>query len=512
MNIVASLSASFRWLFTRLRKSIGGLYAWFKRRTRRTQIGILFLAGAILVALVIFGGTETKEPAQTPLPAVSLEEVRLLSGSQGGAEVFGTVRSVSEATILSESAGRVVSVRTTLGASVPAGFIIAELENASERAGVLSAEGAYEAAVAARSSFGASTGSSVDNAYRSAFISLETTIENDIDLFFGTQGAYGPRLLISGGNNAFKTLPEMRRELDKKMGAWRKNIESGAPSPEAMLAEAEQTASYASSLLVTLSGVANEKGSGASSLQLAGLASSRASVDALLTSLSSVRNAYEANQTAGSAVSASDAQVKQALGALRLAQANLEKTLVRAPIAGTINYLPIRAGDFVTSFLHVATVAKNGSLEITANMSEDTRALLSVGQTLTVEGEVEAVITSISPALNPETKQVEVRLAASEDANLINGSSVRITVPGLEADEVGGTLMLPLTAVKLLPNSRVVFTVDGESRLSGTEVETGAVRGNAIEILTPLRGDLRIVVDARGRSAGEKVRVVEGSP
>jgi RND family efflux transporter MFP subunit len=515
VKALTGIYASLGWLFTRLRTSVVGAYAWFMRRTRKVKLGILFLIGAVLIGLVIFAGMNTPEEGARTLPAVKLKKIEEFSEAGGGASVFGTVRSVSEATILAETSGAVKSVRTTLGASVPAGFIIAELENASERASVLSAEGAYEAALAARASAESTTGDSVGNAYRSAFIALETTIENDIDLFFGNPTAYGPRLLITSGGDYYRTLPNLRRDLDTKMDAWRKNLELGALPPPQMLAEAERITGETSSLLLQLAQAANDKDSGAYASQLLSLASARASVDALLTSLSNVRNAYEADQTKDTTISASDAGVKQALGALRLAQANLEKTLIRAPIAGTVNYLPIRTGDFVTAFTHVATVARNGSLEIIANVSEENRPLLVVGQTLMVDTDTRAVITSIAPALNPDTKQIEIRLAVEEgdaESTLLNGASVSIRLPAAANVSGTDTRLLPLTAVKLLPDARVIFTLDAESRLAALPVQTGNVRGDSIEILSPIDASLSIVIDARGRFDGERVRVIEQTP
>src|SRR5690606_25450209 len=64
-------------------------------------------------------------------------------------------------------------------------------------------------------------------------------------------------------------------------------------------------------------------------------------------------------------VSAADAQVKQALGTLRAAQAQYAKTIIRTPIAGTVNRIDVKAGDFVTAFTPIATIANNNALTIT---------------------------------------------------------------------------------------------------------------------------------------------------
>ena len=54
---------------------------------------------------------------------------------------------------------------------------------------------------------------------------------------------------------------------------------------------------------------------------------------------------------------------------------------------------------------------------------------------------------------------------------------------------------------------RIVFSVGEDGRLVAHHVEIGEVRGDRLEILSPLPLDLRIVTDARGLSEGELVNV-----
>ena len=176
-----------------------------------------------------------------------------------------------------------------------------------------------------------------------------------------------------------------------------------------------------------------------------------------------------------------------------------------------MNFLPIRVGDYVTSFTHVATVARNNALEIVAYVSEDDRDLLAAGTEVTIEDATPGVVTSISPALDPVTKQIEVHIAVEGESELVNGQSVRIALPNAVAAtlETEGPVLLPLSAVKLRADERIVFTVNEEGRLVAMPVEIGDVRGDRIEIRTPLSAELRIVKDARGLSDGERVRVKE---
>lgn len=488
-------------------------WTWYRAQKTWKQIGIAVVAIALLIAIVVgLGSLGKKEATADQLRTVSLATAGSLGGVASGSDVLGTIRSVTEANLLAESGGTVRAVRTTLGASVPAGFVIAELENASQRAAVLQAEGAYDAAIAARSGV-----SSVDattaarNAYRSAFAALDYALESQVDSVYGAAGAFGPRLLIGTGDKSEVYFSQTRSAIDQKMSEWRAHLATADNSnPETLLAEASAVISTSNELISNLSTAANQADGSASATQLANLASARASVNAQAAAVASAREAYRSKSVSSTA--SVDASVKQALGSLRGAQAQLEKTLVRAPISGTVNFLPIRVGDYVTAYTHVATVAQNGSLEIVTSISEDERAQLSIGEKVQVDAAFTGVITSISPALDPVTRQIEVHIAVLDtNSSLVNGQAVHITLPGKVAavTDSQGPLLLPLTAVKLRTGDRVVFTVNEEGRLVGHAVTIGEVRGNRIEVLNGISPDTRIVTDARGLSEGQKVSVAD---
>ncbi|MBP7741277.1 MAG: efflux RND transporter periplasmic adaptor subunit [Candidatus Pacebacteria bacterium] len=478
------------------------------------------VAIGVLLAILLIGGISLLNgfggaKAQTDEPrTVTLATAGSLSGGGDGTSVIGTIRSVTEADILAESGGKVRSVRTTLGASVPAGFIIAELDNASQRATVLQAEGAYDAAIAARNAVSPKdTSLSVRNTYRSAFTALDSAYASQIDLFFGGPTPYGPSLLINAGMFPMGYLSGKRQTLQNSIDEWRTQQATAATTePEVLLDQAQKVVDATSAFLADLARAANDSDSGASTSQMTALASARATVNQQQAALAAAREAYRGKSISSTA--SVDASVKQALGNLRGAQAQLEKTLVRAPISGTVNFLPIRVGDYVTAFTHVATVAQNGSLELVTYISEDERTQISVGEKVTVETRYTGIITSIAPALSPTTHQIEIHIAISNpDASLVNGQSVRITLPGAvkATTENEGPLLLPLASVKLRTNDRVVFSVDEQGRLVEHAITTGEVRGGAIEVLSGISAGTRIVTDARGLSAGQKVSIADNA-
>jgi multidrug efflux pump subunit AcrA (membrane-fusion protein) len=493
----------------RMWRAFRALTLWFQ-----IVIGVIVIALLITLITVASGG---KSPAEgETLRTVTLAPLSALSGGGTGSDVLGTVRSVTEADLLAQSAGTVTGVNITVGQSVAAGTVIAELENSSQRASVLQAQGAYDAALAAQAAVSPTDAvSAARNAYRSAFTTIDTALENDVDQFFGEQTPYGPRLLISASADATK-LPRKRAQIQDMMNAWRGAIPGAdARNGDDLLAEAKAHTAQVQSFIEELATEANRIGSDATSAQLTALATARANVNGAATALTTAEAAYRSGSTQSTA--SVDAGVKSALGTLRLAESNLEKTLIRAPIGGTVNFMPLHVGDYVTNLEHVATVAQNGALEIILYVSEDTRQVLEVGGKVTVENTT-GVVTSIAPALDPVTKLVEVHVAVAAGNSLVNGQSVHVTLPGAPIVTAAtstpttlGSYLLPLTAVKLTADARVLFTVvDG--RLVAEPVTIGDVHGDRIAVTTSLPADAAIVTDARGLSDGQAVIVATTTP
>ncbi|HRH24311.1 MAG TPA: HlyD family efflux transporter periplasmic adaptor subunit, partial [Candidatus Paceibacterota bacterium] len=417
--------SALRGAFRRVIRAITPLWVRFRALPRWAQalivaviIGLLFFISSLL-------GSAPAEVSNAGR-AVTLRSVAELSGAATGESVVGSVRARSEAEIRAEAAGTVRRVNTTIGASVPAGFIIAELENDAQAAAVLQAEGAYDAAVASRASVSpVDVQTSARNAYRSTFETLDAALENQVDTVFGEITPYGPKLLINPIGTDASVLPRERHRIDGLMDAERTTLASAATTDsEALLAGIERTARQVATFIDTLVETANATGSGASATQITALTGARAAVNGALTSITAARASLRSGATSSTA--SVDAGVKSALGTLRLAQASLEKTRLRAPIAGTINFLPIRIGDYVGNLDHVATVAQNGALEIVSFVSEDARAGLEVGAKAVVEGTYPGTITSISPALDPVNKQIEVHVSVDGTTGLVNGQSVRL--------------------------------------------------------------------------------------
>ncbi|MDB5244566.1 MAG: Efflux transporter, family [Parcubacteria group bacterium] len=514
--VLTSLTTKIKSWFGSLRHYVQS--TWNRYRTLPRWLQIVLGLVALAVLFFIFSsasksGNSTSEEAT--LPTVVVSRIDALTGGGGSVSVVGSVRSIAEAEVLAQSGGTVTALHARLGGAIGAGSIIAELDNASQRAAVLQAEGSYDAALAARSGTSATDiAASARNTYTTAYSTSDTLLKQNIDTFFGAPGGLGPQLLIAPSPFDFSYFPKKRQALTDAMNVWREHqATASSKDPQTLLNEAETIIRLATALGNDLSQAATKNGTDATAAQLTALSTARAGFTSLQASITAAKLAYQGQNT--SATAGADASVKIALGSLRAAQAQLEKTLVRAPISGTVNFLPIHVGDYVAQLTHVATVAQNGTLEIVAYISEATRAALTVGGKVTVEDAYPGIITSIAPALDPITKQIEMHVALTGKTPLVNGQSVRIALPSETATPLvstTGPTLLPLTALKLTPSSRVVFSVGNDDRLVSHTVEINDVHGDRIEIKTALPADLEIVIDARGLSDGQKVSVATSTP
>jgi HlyD family secretion protein len=328
------------------------------------------------------------------------------------------------------------------------------------------------------------------NTYSSSYSTVDSIVKSYIDTFYRGQGAAITEFTISSVPFDQNYFAPKRRELQQSLDLWKSHLATAQNGdPVTLLNEADALTKQAIALASDIATAANQFNSNATPTQQAALVSARSGLSGVQASIVSARQ-INRSQSASATLGA-DASVKTALGSLRAAQAILEKTLIRAPIGGTVNFFPIHVGDYVTPLMHVATVAQNGALEIVAFVSESTRADLVVGQKVKVEDKYDAVVTSISPALDPVNKQIEVHVALTSKSDLIDGQSVHISISSTApvAAAPTGPLLLPLTAVKLTPSARVVFTVGEDGRLVSHPVDIGDVVGDRIEVLTVLPGE-----------------------
>lgn len=200
------------------------------------------------------------------------------------------------------------------------------------------------------------------------------------------------------------------------------------------------------------------------------------------------------------------ASVAQAQASLALAIANREKALVRAPIAGKVTFVDLKIGDVVSSQQIVASLANQGGLEVETYVTENERSSIEVGAAVKINDEFDGVVREIAPALDPINKKVKVLVTVtSEEVNTTLGETVRLLIAKTKSTEA--TVLLPISAVKLRASGAQIFSVSTDNTISAIDVQTGAVDGKQIEIISELNGIDTIAKDARGLKDGQTIEV-----
>ena len=178
-----------------------------------------------------------------------------------------------------------------------------------------------------------------------------------------------------------------------------------------------------------------------------------------------------------------------------LIEANLEKTILKAPFAGKVGMKNVSQGAYVTPTTSLATLVQTNPVKIDFTVPEKYSTLIKVGRGIKfeVEGQPEAYyanVVAIDPKIDPNLRTLKLRASAKNPADrLVPGMFVRVTIDL----DISKAIMIPTEAiVPILKGKKVYIIKNGKA--AEVMVETG------------LRTDKRIQV-TKGLSAGDSLIV-----
>lgn len=513
--------------------------------------------GAALILIVLLVGGRALLRSETAVSAPDLTThvkiasvASLTSQSTGPLPVTGVVTSLNHASILAQSSGEVVSLSRKIGDYVSAGTVIGSLENSSQRAAVLQAQGAYDAAQAAftnTSGTGAANSdisaaqagqalinaqTTVNTSLQSLYAALDDAVHTKADPLF-SQPRINPVLQLTVNDNQLViTLQNERQQLDfaiNEVNALaRKTTRANTGTDIAKAtANAQLVVAFLNNLVEALNkSLPNQTIDTADiSAYQTSISTARTSVSAAISALATAKSAYDsavaasasASNTAQggtqSSISIAQANVEQAQGALAAARASLEKTIIRSPISGTIVSLPISRGDYVSNSQRVAEISNPSALEVEVYVTPEDSKSLAVGGVAMIAGSVQGTIVSIAPALDPTTGKILVKVGITGDqSSLTDGETVTVSLARATAAQtkkvnVASAIMIPIVAAKITPDGPVVFTLTASSTLTQIPITLGTILGDKVVVLSGLTPETVIVEDVRGLSNGQQVIV-----
>ena len=218
------------------------------------------------------------------------------------------------------------------------------------------------------------------------------------------------------------------------------------------------------------------------------------------------------------AFEASRTEAQDASHALELAELELYRTVIRAPIAGVVVTRHLDVGATVSDGTPVYDLADLQPLYADINIPERHVTRLGPGQEvrLTADAtgaEASAIIERIAPAVDPATGTVKVTVAVEGGSGLRPGAFVRV---GIVTDTHDDALVVARSALVAEGRRWHLYRLtEDETIVEQIEVELGFETGDRIEIsraadpsvdITP--GQNVVIVGAPALSDGAKVRVM----
>ena len=205
--------------------------------------------------------------------------------------------------------------------------------------------------------------------------------------------------------------------------------------------------------------------------------------------LRSARAEREAAESLGASGLQSRLRSEQAIAAASLAEAEvgrleaeLDRTVVRAPFAGLVEALPLEVGELVQPGEPVATLVDDSAFDAVASAPQQSAAELVPGRAVEIRpitgGTLAGTLSWVSTVADPATRsfRVEARVddaAASPGAGLpggrlASGTSATLVVPLEEVD----ALFLSPSTLALGPDGELgVKALDAEDRVTFRPVE-----------------------------------------
>lgn len=367
-------------LFHTILRTFTGVWFFLKGLgTRRKWVAVVL--GLAIVSGVAYVFLSPQPETDDSLSSDIRSVVELISVSdygEGGANAPSVIG--VESVVRAETSGKVVAV-LPVGTRILKGSTLAQFENSAQQASLLQAEGALDATKASlektqgglRSEKIAVLHTAFDTAESgavttllSAYATLDSAVRDTADQMFSNPESANPLLFLASSNNQRRVDAENQRAF---LGTVlrRESSASASISTDADL-KAELTATedeirQARTFIDTVIAVLNEAiaTNGVTESDIAAYkASATAARTALTATLSSIASARAALETAEknleeglsgaehTDLAVASASVKQAQGAYDAALSAYQKTIVRAPVSGTVASCNASLGDVLS--------------------------------------------------------------------------------------------------------------------------------------------------------------------
>ena len=175
------------------------------------------------------------------------------------------------------------------------------------------------------------------------------------------------------------------------------------------------------------------------------------------------------------------AQASSALASVQVAQAQLnelrtqeQRMVIRAPVAGTVLERTVKRGDVASTAQTMFRIARDGLIELDAEVPEDALSSIQVGEqarvTLPSGVELEGVARLLSPRVDPKTKLGRVRVQLPVHAGLRSGGYAQAVF----SRAASAVPVVPEKAVQFEASGPLLIVIDKDSLARRVAVKTAA--------------------------------------
>jgi RND family efflux transporter MFP subunit len=192
------------------------------------------------------------------------------------------------------------------------------------------------------------------------------------------------------------------------------------------------------------------------------------------------------------------ARVRVARAQLGGSQARMGRLDVRAPASGLVLTRSVEPGQVVSAGSGVLfRLAKDGEMELRAQMAEADLARMAIGQSAKVipvgtKTAFDAQIWQLSPVIDPQSRQGTARLAMPYNVAIRPGGFATAQIMSGAVDAP----LLPESAVQSDGSGNFVFVVGKGNKVERRNVTTGPVGDAGIPVLSGLQGNEAVVLSA----------------
>ena len=189
-----------------------------------------------------------------------------------------------------------------------------------------------------------------------------------------------------------------------------------------------------------------------------------------------------------------DASVAVARAALNDLKTRDDRMVIRAPVTGRVLERDARPGDTSAPGTTLYRIARDGLVEMDAEVDESSLGAVKVGDHAAVKlpsGEsIEGTVRFISPRVDSQTKLGHVRIALPVRPDLRPGGFATAIFHG-----GGGVVeMAPESALRFDDNGAHLLVVDANNRVHLTSVHTGRRSQGMVELISGPPAGSRIVL------------------